>query len=106
MKIEKIESILAGNGHFVKITTDNGVPGIGQSSCWAYLEAVNKIVEKFSAYLVGKDPLQIEHHWQYLYRMGPFRGSALSGAISAGDIALWDIKGKHFDAPVWQLLGG
>ena len=106
MKIEKIESILASNGHFVKITTDNGLTGIGQSSCWAYLEAVNKIVEKFSAYLVGKDPLQIEHHWQYLYRMGPFRGSALSGAISAVDIALWDIKGKHFDAPVWQLLGG
>ena len=75
MKIERIESILAGNGHFVRITTDNGVTGIGQSSCWAYLEAVNKLVEKFSAYLVGKDPLQIEHHWQYLYRMESFRGS-------------------------------
>lgn len=106
MKIEQVESILAGNGHFVRITTDDGLTGIGQSSCWAYLEAVDKIVEKFSDYLVGKDPLQIEHHWQYLYRMGPFRGSALSGAISAVDIALWDIKGKHFQAPVWQLLGG
>ncbi|MDA1280812.1 MAG: mandelate racemase/muconate lactonizing enzyme family protein [Chloroflexi bacterium] len=106
MKIERVESVLAGNGHYVQITTDSGLTGIGQSSCWAYLEAVDKIVEKFSEYLVGKDPLQIEHHWQYLYRMGPFRGSALSGAVSAVDIALWDIKGKQFQAPVWQLLGG
>ncbi len=106
MKIERVDSVLAGNGHYVRITTDDGTTGIGQSSCWAYLEAVDKIVEKFSDYLVGKDPLQIEHHWQFMYRMGPFRGSALSGAVSAVDIALWDIKGKHFEAPVWQLLGG
>jgi galactonate dehydratase len=106
MKIDRVESVLSGNAHYVRITTDTGLTGIGQSSCWAYLEAVDKIVEKFGDYLVGKDPLQIEHHWQYLYRMGPFRGSALSGAVSAVDIALWDIKGKHFDAPVWQLLGG
>ena len=88
MKIERVESILSGNAHYVKITTDTGITGIGQSSCWAYLEAVDKIIEKFSEYLIGKDPLQIEHHWQYLYRMGPFRGSALTGAISAVDIAL------------------
>jgi galactonate dehydratase len=50
--------------------------------------------------------MRIEHHWQYLYRMGPFRGTALSGAISAVDIALWDIKGKHFGVPIWELLGG
>ena len=106
MKIERVESILAGSGHYVRITTDTGLTGIGQSSCWAYLEAVDKIIDKFGDYLVGKDPLQIEHHWQYMYRMGPFRGSALSGAVSAVDIALWDIKGKHFQAPVWQLLGG
>ena len=62
MKIERVESILSGNSHFVKITTDTGIVGIGQSSCWAYLEAVDKIIEKFSGYLVGKDPLQIEHH--------------------------------------------
>ena len=57
MKIEKVESILAGNGHYVRIQTDSGLVGIGQSSCWAYLEAVDKIVEKFGEYLVGKDPL-------------------------------------------------
>jgi len=106
MKIERIESILAGNSHIVRIFTDTGLEGIGQSACWGYLEATDSVVKKFSDYLVGKDPLQIEHHWQYLYRMGPFRGSVLMGALSAVDIALWDIKGKAFDVPVWQLIGG
>ena len=60
----------------------------------------------FEPYLVGKDPRRIEHHWQLMHRMGPFRGSVLGGAISAIDIALWDIKGKHLGAPIWELLGG
>ena len=106
MKIERVESILAGNSQIVRIFTDNGLVGVGQSACWGYLEATDAIVKKFADYLVGKNPLDIEHHWQYLYRMGPFRGSVLSGAVSAVDIALWDIKGKHFETPVWQLLGG
>mgnify|MGYP001028422711 FL=1 len=106
MKIERVESVLAGNMQIVRIFTDNGLEGIGQSACWGYLEASDAVVKKFSEYLVGQDPLQIEHHWQYLYRMGPFRGSVISGALSSVDIALWDIKGKAFEAPVWQLLGG
>src|SRR5207253_3653807 len=64
------------------------------------------MLQTFEKYLVGQDSLRIEHHWQHLYRMGPFRGSVLSGAISAVDIALWDIKGQRLEAPVWQLLGG
>ena len=106
MKIEKVETMIIGRNLIVRIWTDNGLNGIGQSACWAYPEAVEKIIGVFAGYLKGKDPLRIEHHWQFLYRMGPFRGSALSGAVSAVDIALWDIKGKHFQAPVWQLLGG
>ena len=106
MKIEKIESILSGNSHFVRIITDNGFEGIGQSACWGYMEATHSIISNFEDYLIGEDPLKIEHHWQYLYRMGPFRGSILTAAISAIDIALWDIKGKFYSAPVWQLLGG
>lgn len=106
MKIEKVESVLSGNSHFVRIITDNGVEGIGQSACWGYMEATHSIISNFEDYLIGEDPLKIEHHWQYLYRMGPFRGSILSAAISAIDIALWDIKGKFYSAPVWQLLGG
>jgi len=106
MKIEAVESLLIGQSHVVRIRTDSGISGVGQSACWGYTQAVHAMVESFRGYLVGKDPFRIEHHWQYLYRMGPFRGSALSGAVSAVDIALWDIKGKHFQTPVWELMGG
>ncbi len=106
MKIERVESRLAGSSQIVRIITDTGLVGVGQSACWGYLEATDAVVKKFADYLVGKDPLDIEHHWQYMYRMGPFRGSVVSGAVSAIDIALWDIKGKSLGAPVWQLLGG
>lgn len=106
MKIDKIESFFIGNGYVVRIWTDTGLSGVGQTACWGYPEAVDKIVNTFEKYLIGQNPLRIEHHWQYLYRMGPFKGTALSGAISAVDIALWDIKGKHFNVPIWELLGG
>ena len=106
MKIDKIESFFIGNGYVIRIWTDTGLSGIGQTACWGYPEAVEKIVGTFEKYLIGQNPLRIEHHWQYLYRMGPFKGTALSGAISAVDIALWDIKGKHFGVPIWELLGG
>ena len=106
MKIDRIESFLIGGGYVVRLTTDTGLSGVGQTACWGYPEAVRSIVDAFERYLIGQNPLRIEHHWQHLYRMSPFRGTALSGAISAVDIALWDIKGKHFQAPVWELLGG
>ena len=106
MKIDKIESFFIGNGYVIRIHTDTGLSGIGQTACWGYPEAVEKIVNTFEKYLIGQNPLRIEHHWQYLYRMGPFKGTALSGAISAVDIALWDIKGKHLGVPIWELLGG
>jgi galactonate dehydratase len=106
MKIADVESLIAGGSQYVRITTDDGTTGIGQSGCWAYPEAVHGVMSHFSRYLIGQDPLRIEHHWSHLYRMGPFRGSVLGGAVSGVDIALWDIKGKHFQAPIWELLGG
>jgi galactonate dehydratase len=106
VRIENVESIVVEGAHYVRIRTDDGTSGLGQSAAWAYPEAVHAIVETFTRHLVGKDPLRIEHHWQHLYRMGPFRGSILGGALSAVDIALWDIKGKHLQAPIWELLGG
>ncbi len=106
MKIDKLEHLLLGNSYVVRLTTDTGITGIGQSAFWGYPEATERIVNVFKDYLIGQNPLRIEHHWQHLYRMAPFRGTALSGAVSAVDIALWDIKGKHFNAPVWELLGG
>src|SRR4051794_6183018 len=106
MKVAEVESLVVGGGQFVRITTDSGLVGLGQTACWGYPRAVHEIVQTFRQYLIGQDPLRIEHHWQYHYRMGPFRGSVLSGAVSAVDIALWDIKGQHFQAPIWELLGG
>ena len=51
-------------------------------------------------------PLRIEHHWNYLYRWTHFRGAAIMGALSAIDLALWDIAGKAAGVPVYKLLGG
>ena len=106
MKIAEVESLLVGGGLYVRITTDNGLVGLGQTACWGYPSAVHEVIQTFRKYLIGQDPMRIEHHWQYLYRMAPFRGSVLSGAVSAVDIALWDIKGQKLQAPIWELLGG
>jgi galactonate dehydratase len=106
MKIAAVESYVITGGLFVQITTDTGLVGVGQAACWGYPQAVHAIVQTFRDYLIGQDPLRIEHHWQYLYRMAPFRGSVLSGAVSAVDIALWDIKGQRLQVPIWELLGG
>lgn len=106
MKIEEITSYYINGGYVIRIVTDKGISGVGQTACWGYPEAVHQIIKRFQDYLVGQNPFRIEHHWQYLYRMSPFRGSALSGAVSAVDIALWDIKAKYFEVPVWELLGG
>lgn len=106
MKITEIETIPVDRYLFVKIDTDAGITGLGESGTWGFLEASEKAVETFRRYLLGEDPLRIEHHWQSMYRYSHFRGAAIMGAISAIDIALWDIAGKHFGVPTYQLLGG
>ena len=62
MKIDKIESFFIGGGYVVRIHTDNGISGIGQTACWGYPEAVERIVATFERYLIGQNPLRIEHH--------------------------------------------
>jgi galactonate dehydratase len=106
MKIETVENLLVERWHFVRITTDTGLVGVGESGLWGYPEACERIVDHWAGYLIGQDPLRIEHHWQYLYRNAHFMGAAVGGALGAVDIALWDIAGKHYGAPVYQLLGG
>ena len=106
MKITKVEPLSIDRFLFVKVHTDAGITGIGESGAWGFLEASKAAIEKFGRYLVGEDPLRIEHHWQYMYRFAHFRGAAIMGALSAVDIALWDIAGKHFDVPAYQLMGG
>jgi galactonate dehydratase len=106
MKITKVTPLMLDRYLLVTVETDAGITGIGESGAWGFLEASESALEKFGRYLVGEDPLRIEHHWQYMYRFSHFRGAAIMGALSAIDIALWDIMGKHFDVPVHQLLGG
>ena len=106
MKITKVEPLLIDRYLFVQIHTDSGLTGLGESGTWGHLEASATALKKFGDYLVGQDPMLIEHHWNVMYRTGHFRGAAIMGAISAIDIALWDIKGKHYGVPVYELLGG
>jgi galactonate dehydratase len=106
MKITDIETLFVDRYLFVQVHTDEGITGLGESGAWGYLEPSAAVVDKWKDYLIGQDPLRIEHHWQYLYRWSHFRGAAIMGALSAIDIALWDIAGKHFGVPCYQLLGG
>ncbi len=106
MQITKVEPLFLDRYLLVQVHTDNGLVGVGESGAWGFLEASGAAIEKMGRYLVGEDPLRIEHHWQYMYRWSAFRGAAVMGALSAIDIALWDIAGKHFEVPVYQLLGG
>ena len=106
MKITNVEVIPVNRFLYVKVFTDEGITGIGESGAWGFLDASAEAVKTFKSYLIGKDPLEIEHHWQYMYRSFHFRGAAIMGALSAIDIALWDIAGKYFNVPTYVLLGG
>ncbi len=106
MKITDIQCKFVDRYLFVLVHTDEGVTGLGESGTWAFLEASAAAVETFKRYLIGKDPFRIEHHWQFLYRAFHFRGAAIMGALSAIDIALWDIAGKWHGVPCYALLGG
>lgn len=106
MKITDIKTKFVDQYMFVQVYTDEGITGLGESGAWAFLEASAAVVETFKRYLIGQDPLRIEHHWQYMYRCYHFRGAAIMGALSAIDIALWDIAGKYYGVPCYQLMGG
>lgn len=106
MRIENVETVIADSFLFVRLTADDGTRGIGESTFWGFPQASQAIIQALAGDLVGQDPLRIEHLWNALYRKYSFRGAAIAGAISAIDEALWDIKGKHYGAPVWDLLGG
>ncbi len=106
MKITHVTPLLVDRFLFVRIETDAGITGIGESGTWGHLEASAAAIRKFGDYLIGRDPRPIEHHWNVMHRANHFTGGAINGAISAIDIALWDIKGKLYGVPVYELLGG
>jgi len=106
VKIKDMKTIPAGKYLFLKVEADNGLCGIGEIGVWGYLNAVDAVIQKVKTYLIGQDPMNTEHLGQYIYRSLYFRGTVIMSAISALDIALWDLKGKYLEQPVYQLLGG
>jgi galactonate dehydratase len=93
---------------FVRLETDSGLVGWGEHVAGGGPAAVRAAAETFlRTHLLGADPLRIEDHWQTMYRGGFYRGGPILMAAIAGiDQALWDIKGKYYDTPVHELLGG
>ncbi len=92
---------------FLAIDTDEGVTGWGEPVIEGRADTVAAAVKELSGYLIGKDPRHINDHWQTLYRGGFYRGGPiLMSAIAGIDQALWDIKGKVLNQPVYELLGG
>ncbi len=106
MRIASVEAIPAGNFCYVRVVGEDGTSGVGESTFFGWPRAVAEIVSSIGAHLKGCDAFDVEDHWNTLYRALCFRGMAVTGAIAAVDQALWDLKGKHFEVPVWQLLGG
>ena len=111
MKITAIKPYPAWIGHrnqlIVKVETDQGVFGWGESGLSGREKAVVGAIEHYREFLIGRDPMFIGAIWQEMYRSQYFEGGrVLQAAISAIDIALHDIKGKALGVPVYDLLGG
>jgi galactonate dehydratase len=106
--IARVETFLvAPRWLFVRVETQGGLVGWGEASCEGRSETVRTAVDQLAELLVGRDALRIEDHWQVLTKGSFYRGGPiLSSAVSGLDQALWDLAGKHWDAPVHQLLGG
>ncbi|GIN74557.1 galactonate dehydratase [Bacillus sp. J14TS2] len=108
MKITGFECfIVPPRWNFLKIETDEGIVGWGEPVVEGRAHSVKAAVEELMTYLIGKDPLRIEDHWNMLYRSGFYRGGPiLMSALAGIDQALWDIKGKYLHSPIYQLMGG
>ncbi len=108
MQVTKIEQFFPRQRtRLIKVTTDEGLVGWGETTLEGRPKSTWAAVEEMSGYLLGKDPLRIEHHWQHLYRSAFFRGGpVVMSAISGIDQALWDLAGKFYGVPTYRLLGG
>ena len=108
MKITKVNTYLVRpRWGFVEIETDEGITGWGEAVLEGHAGTVLRCVEEMKEYLLQADPSRIEDIWTTLYRAGFYRGGGIMmSAISGIDQALWDIKGKLFQVPVYELMGG
>lgn len=111
MKITDVRPVVCWGGYknliFVVVETDEGLSGVGEAGVNAHVEAIAGAVNTLKSHLVGQDATRIEHLWQYMFRGGFFTGGNILGsAISAIDIALWDLNAKALKVPLYRLLGG
>jgi galactonate dehydratase len=108
LKITKLETFLVKpRWLFLKIHTNAGITGLGEPILEGRALTCITAVKEIEPYLIGKDPRQVAHHWQAIYRHAFYRGGPLlTSALSGIDQALWDIKGKALGVPVYELLGG
>ncbi len=108
MKITKIETFhVKPRWLFLKISTDEGISGFGEPVVEGKSLIVEEAVKSLGEMIIGRDPRDIEFIWQLLYRGGFYRGGPiLVSALSGIDQALWDIKGKYYKMPVYEMLGG
>lgn len=108
MKITNINSYLVRpRWHFIEIETDEGISGWGEPIIEGKAYTLKACIEEMKSYLIGQDPMKIEDIWNSLYRAAFYRGGPiLMSAIAGIDQALWDIKGKYYNAPVYELMGG
>lgn len=108
MKITGLKTfIVAPRWLFLKIETSDGIDGWGEPVLEGHAETLRAKIHELEDMLIGTDPFHIEDTWQKIYRNGCYRGGpVLMSAMSGIDMALWDIKGKAFGQPIFQLLGG
>ncbi|MBW2622539.1 MAG: mandelate racemase/muconate lactonizing enzyme family protein [Deltaproteobacteria bacterium] len=113
MKIEKVETLMFKDQNwpqlFVRITTDDGLTGIGEAWYGLPVEPVASVInDALAPQIVGEDSTRIEYIWQKMYKYGYRYGTEgiLMCGLSGIDLALWDLLGKRLEAPVASLLGG
>ncbi len=108
MKIKSLETIpLSNRGMLLRVQTDEGLVGLGSPMNYEHGRTVARAIDDMAEYLVGRDPLQIEDHWQTLFRSSYSRQMPiLLSALSGIEMACWDILGKQVGLPIWKLLGG
>jgi 2-dehydro-3-deoxyphosphogalactonate aldolase len=119
MKIQDLEVFIVGNPPptfggryfiFVKLTTDNGITGIGEVYDAAFSAKAMKVMieDVFESHIQGMDPFHLEKMFKNVYGRGYSQrpNPTLTAVIAGFEIAMWDIKGKALDKPIYELLGG
>ena len=99
-------TVSPGAGIFVKVYTNQGLIGLGLATQTSKEVSTAAAIDEFAPFLIGRDPTQIEAIWEDLYEGPRWRGGPLTAALSAVDIALWDILGQALGQPIYKLLGG